>query len=212
MPTSIRFRQLRSELRRLRLHLLPDRWDPTGSYSDRQLDRARAYRILAHAEIEAFIEDVALAKVEQRYVEWQTAQKPSYVIICVVAATVLGWADAETIDKGLPVLSLSKLNTKGDSINLVIDGAVKQYQEIVSNNNGIKSGNLKRLLMPIGIALSDLSGTWLNTMDSFGGRRGSVAHSSRVGLKSVPDPQDENATINLLLQGLKDLDTRIAVL
>ena len=38
--------------------MLPEKFSPTGDYSDRQLDRARGFRLLAHAEIEAFLEDI----------------------------------------------------------------------------------------------------------------------------------------------------------
>ena len=45
-------------------------WDPTGTYSERKLDRTRAYKILVHAEIEFFIENILLDVVQREYRRW----------------------------------------------------------------------------------------------------------------------------------------------
>ena len=56
MSSSSRFRTLTKELNRLERQFLP-KINPTGIYSDRQLALTIAYRVLAHAEIEAYLED-----------------------------------------------------------------------------------------------------------------------------------------------------------
>ncbi len=206
MPTSKRFKQLRSELRRLRSHFLPQRWDPMGAYSERKLDRARAYRILAHAEIEFFIERMLLDIVDREFQRWRNSKKPSHVMICLIAASKVGWQDMETEELGLTRINPPLIKKDHTSIEEVIERAVEQYRKIVKDNHGIMESNLKRLVMPVGIALSDLDSTWLADMNSFGGRRGSVAHTSRLGVTTPIDPQTEKGAVDNLLVGLEELD------
>lgn len=209
MAKSLRFTQLQGEIRRLRRHLLPRQWNPTGSYSERIADRARAFRVLSHAEIEYFIENVILDAVEKKYLEWKGARLPSYVMTCLLAASKVDWVDTEASAVGIIPLTGAKIKKDDHSIHDMIDRAVKQYRNIVDDNHGIKPANLKRLIMPVGIALSDLDPTWLNHMDTFGAKRGAIAHRSRLGLSVPLDPKTESDTVDLLLVGLKELDAMI---
>ena len=211
MPSSKQLRQLKSELGRLCLHFLPDKWNPTGTYNGRQLDLTRAYRILVHAEIEFYVESVLLGYVEKKYQQWKKNKRPNYVMICMMAASKTSWQDTETEALGLLPIDLSKAKIKKDdeSVDHIIELVFEQYRNIVKDNNGIKSRDLKRLLMPVGIALSDLDQIWLGNMNSFGGQRGFVAHTSRIGVVNLPDPKTEKDTVDSLLVGLEELDEKI---
>src|SRR5262245_18660196 len=57
---SKRFDALVAGVEVLREHLLPKPFDPTGSYTEDTLTRALAFRVLAHAEIEAYFEERVL--------------------------------------------------------------------------------------------------------------------------------------------------------
>jgi len=206
MASSPKYKQLKAELNRLRRHFLPKNFDPTGYYSDRRLDRTRAYGLLAHAEIEFYIENITLDIVEREYESWSKHKQPSSIIICLLAACKIGWQDIETKELELNFIDPPKIKKDDESINLIIERAVTQHKNIVRENNGIKSQNIKRLLMPLGIAISDLDPTWINDMNSFGGQRGFIAHTSRIGLKNLPDPKTEKDAVDRLLTGLKDLD------
>ena len=210
MPTSQRYKQLRQELARLRRHFLPSKWDPTGQYSDRKIDRARAYRILAHAEIEYFIENICLDVVNREYNAWTASKKPSYVVTCLAIASMAGWEDAETADLEAKYVSPIKIRRDDDSIIQIVERSVKQYRYIVKNNNGIKKRDIKRLIMPLGISLADLDATWLNSMESMAGRRGLLVHTSRVGVTTPPDPLSEKQTVDGLMEGLRQLDQVVA--
>lgn len=209
MASSLRFRQLKTEVGRLRRHFLPQKWDPTGTYSERKLDRVRAFRVLAHAEIEYFIEKAILDLVEREYDDWKSSKKPAYVVICLIAATKSGWQDIESMREGLATLDAPKIKKDDSSIQEWIERAMEQFRKIVEENNGIKSRDLKRLLMPVGIALSDLDQVWLNDMNSFGGQRGFVAHTSRLGVSIPLDPSTENDSVYRLLAGLETLDAML---
>ena len=153
----------------------PKQWVPIGNYSDRQLDRVRAYRILSHAEIESFVEMIVLDLVQREYSRWSSSKDPNYVMIYLLAASAFGWQDAEAASLDLGGVDPPTIKKGDDSIDQLMERAFDQYDDMVHKNNGIMSANLKRLLMPIGITMSDLDQTWLNSMNSFGAERGNVA-------------------------------------
>ena len=96
-----------------------------------------------------------------------------------------------------------------DSIDDVVKRAVEHYRSLIKSNHGIKERNLEKLLVPVGIELTTLNQTWLNDMDSFGWTRGKMAHTSRLVMKSPPDPKTQKTAVDNLLVGLKDLDERV---
>ena len=65
--------------------MLPSKFSATSTYSDTQLDRARGYRLLVHAEIETYLEDRAQAVVNSAYTAWKVDSKPRHVITCLLA-------------------------------------------------------------------------------------------------------------------------------
>jgi len=85
MSNSSEFRYLRKRLRELRLRFLPRKFSPTGDYSDLQYDRARAYRLLSHAEIESYFEELALKTAVSAFEEWETSQVLSRPILGMLA-------------------------------------------------------------------------------------------------------------------------------
>jgi hypothetical protein len=53
--------------------------------------------------------------------------------------------------------------------------------------DGVKVKDLKKLILPIGVRISDLDATWITNLDNFGKLRGDVAHKT-VGVLQPIDP------------------------
>jgi hypothetical protein len=192
MPRSARYRLLEKRLTQLRARMLPAKFSPTGVYSDRQLDWVRGYRVLVHAEIEAYLEDSVRQVATQVFEAWMNDKKPHHTIICLLAfCKVTG----KTHPSASTYVGEARANLK-----LIIDA-----------NHGIKEENLVKFLPPIGIDCSTLDQTWLSTMTSFGKRRGEVAHTS-VKTHQPIDPLSEYQTVGLLLVGLRELDEKLRAL
>ncbi len=192
MSRSALFNQLAGRLSELRRRLLPRKFSSTGVYTDRQLDAARGYRVLAHAEIEHYIEQSAYFIANQAFANWRNDSRPRKAIICLLAH--------------------SKRPERGytDTSRHVGD-AIAGLGNVIKGNHGIKEENLLKLLPPVGIEWSALNTTWLATMTSFGTLRGQVAHSSARAQHPI-DPLTEFNTVKFLLSGLKDLDDMFEVL
>lgn len=214
MPSE-RFRQLEGRLRELRNHLLPDPFDPTGTYEneDKVATSVLAYRVLAHAEIEAYFEDRALEAAREAYKAWNERMHVSRVALCLLAFSGREMA-----------LPPATLEAPGDNkrkqwpalidVGERLEPAVSGYFKLVrEENHGIRERNLLALLLPIGLEHTALDPTFLANMDSFGQLRGAAAHtSSRSGVRSAADPADEYNRIVSLIDGIKALDERIDAL
>lgn len=202
MARSARLRELERRLSELRGHLLPARFEPTGAYSARVLDRARGYRLLAHAEIEACIEDLALDLVTKAYAAWELDRRPR---TCLLALVSFYEGKPTPFPETLPAM-LSRV-TPGFMKDR-IEKAKNAYARNVHENNGVKEKDFLRLLLPIGIQEHELDRTWLATVDSFGSVRGDTAHQS-MRAQQPPDPANELAIVRQIVIGLRELDERL---
>lgn len=205
MANSRRFKDLARRLKELRDHLLPSSFSETGNYTDRQLDRARGYRLLVHAEFEAFLEDSCRELIVKKISEWQNNNKPSNLVIAFLACYHSGWGVDNTLDE-VDLVNASKGRTQvKDAAKEAVDIALKQYIKKLKANNGIKEKNFKTMVLPTGVEMDELDQTWLTNLDQFGMLRGDVAHKSKKA-QGLLDPKDEFKSVKDLLKGLKKLD------
>ncbi|WP_309394961.1 HEPN domain-containing protein [Chelatococcus sambhunathii] len=189
--------------------MLPATFSPVGDYSERQLDRARGYRLLAHAEIESFIEDVTLQAAKKKISVWTTNKTPSDLVVCLIAHYHSGFdVDEEGVEPVFPASSRPKVR---DEIKEIVDVAFRQYVTIQNNNHGVREKNIKRLILPIGVRRDEIDPTWLTNLDEFGKQRGATAHSSKKAQQQI-DPQAELQNVQNLLEGFAKLDVIITAL
>lgn len=208
MSVSSRFKDMRSRLAELRTHMLPRKFSPTGAYTDRQLDLARGYRLLVHAEIESYLEDVTRDVVTTAIQDWKNNQKPSVVLVSFLASYHSSWnIDEEVSNEEIIKIAKSRKNVK-DSVNEIVDLAQKQFIQKVKDNHGIKDKNFKTLALPAGINVAGLDLTWLTNLDNFGSKRGETAHKTKRATGQI-NPQDEYTTVKALLKGLEEFDRQI---
>jgi len=79
---------------------------------------------------------------------------------------------------------------------------------VLKQNHGVREKNLKSLILPTGLDLTQLNSTWITNLDDFGKLRGEIAHQT-VGATTAINPQDEYKRVVDLLQGIKDLDQKL---
>lgn len=192
MPLSIKFKTLKTRLRDLRKRFLPAKFSKIGAYTAQELDYARSYRILVHAEIEHYFEERALEIAEMAFDLWKNKRKGSKPLVACLANR-LGDND------GLP----RKIGTS-ITVTSMAGKAFGQYRQMIHRNNGIKSENILQILLPIGVDESRLDSVWLSTIDGFGQRRGVAAHSAAISYQI--DPRDDYQTIGFLMGEIKEID------
>ena len=199
MAGSKRFRELRYRIRQLRNHFLPRTFDPTGTYSERQFDRARAFRLLAHAEIEWYLEQIVFETANKAFDDWKQRGMITLPLLAMVAY----------VDVHLGGITQPNKNSTQLDLESRIEKSKNRFNTYTkSNNYGIKEEHILRLLLPIGIKESDLDQIWLSTASSFGRTRGETAHVSNK-VNNPPDPKNEYDIVNQILQGLLDIDVTL---
>jgi hypothetical protein len=89
---SQRFRILTDRITELRLHLLPDPFDPTGSYPNEGEIRTKtlAFRLLCHAELESYLEDRAIGIAKATWTAWEKKR-----FVSATTVHLLGFCGAE---------------------------------------------------------------------------------------------------------------------
>ncbi len=209
MPSD-RFRDLKKELDKLKKQFLP-RINPTGSYTERNLALTIAYRVFAHAEIEAYFEDRVWEAALHAKKNWDEEGKSSRILISIVAFS--GQMMDLPPNTCTPVRGSRRISPEKIYINEKVNLSINAFYEVIKKNHGLKESNLLALLLPIGINSDDLDTVFLANMNTFGQDRGIVAHSSATsyrGVNNLPDPATELNRIKQITDELIRLDELIS--
>lgn len=198
VPSS-RFQELETRLAELLKHLIPSPFDPTGTYEDVVYEHTRAFRVLVHAEFEAFIEDRVIEVVNSAFSRWEYSGTISTSLLSVLAYK-------ESLHAMPESLSDAAQKKRYPDLKARVEAAKNEYNRYVrTQNHGIKEKNILRLLMPIGITEAEIDPVWLSVTETWATARGDVAHKS-AKMQVRPDPQNEVKTVNQILAGFRDVD------
>lgn len=181
MANSSRHNKLLSRISAIERNLLPA-VKISGNYTKKESDQIRSYVILVHAEIEAYFEDMASEKAQKSLDLWRTTRRKSNCLLSIMTfcAKDIIW------------------DTKPDrhSIESRINKTVIHYLNLLGKNHGVKSKNIRKILLPLGVEESEFDQTWLNIMDDFGKKRGSFAHTTH-SVQSQIDLQTEKNRVDV---------------
>jgi hypothetical protein len=192
MTNSGRFKALQTRISELRNRFLPVSFSQSGNYSPTELDNARAFRVLVHAEIEHFFEERALDIADRAFDLFKTKARVSRPIVHLLS-NIVGDQHGLPSELGTPITALS-----------ITGKVVAQYKHGIAKNNGIRIPNMLRILLPIGVLEAEIDAAWLSTTDGFGAKRGAAAHSASI--MYTIDPQDDYQIVNQIMAGIRDLD------
>jgi len=200
MPNSDRYRQLVARVSQLRRHLLPKTFDLTGSYQSKHYDRAKAFRLIAHAEVESYIEDRVVQVANLAVQRWLSTQT---LTACVAA--LLAFHES----KNTPPSSL--LNPPQSGPDHLAERlkraqtALNTYARVT--NNGVREQNVLKMFLSVGIDVNGIDLVWLTTLDSWARERGEFAHKAHVQV--LNDPKSELDTALDILRGLAKIDSEL---
>jgi hypothetical protein len=194
---SKRFEQLGERMNQLRAHLLPA-ISATGDYSAQELDRVRGFRLLAHAEIESFLEDRAKEVAIGAVKRWDANGSLGIILMSLVAFHSRQRTVTHSHLK-------DECTGRKQRLRETVTQANNAFIAAVEKNHGIREENVLKLLLPIGIKATEIDSTLLNTIDSFGATRGESAHRS-VHTQQMIDPKNEDETVKAILAGLAKID------
>jgi hypothetical protein len=200
-----RYEDFLEGIRRLS-RLVPPRDPGSGMYADDEAANVQAVciRLLAHAEIEHFIEDGVSLVLDSAEQGWSSV--PSIVSSSLVSLVVFPvaerreWLMPNTVGK---YGTSTHPDTRGR-----VQIAIRDYKNAIRQNHGIKERNVLELLVPIGVDPRRLDQTLLNELNSYGEERGALAHRSismSFRARQLRDPNDEWAKATRLAEELRSL-------
>ncbi len=190
MRVSLLYKNLKKRLRVLDKQFL--NFKPGDSPLPQNQDNLRAFKLLAHAEIESYIEGIVLNIWKECHSEWINNKRvlPSLAFLIMYSSSQF----------------------KANEHQLIVDKRIEQilttYKTLVSSNNGIMRKNILQLFIPLGIKYTDVDSTWLSTIDSYGSSRGDVAHTSFAVQRQL-DKNDELNNLVLVIKGIKEMDLKL---
>lgn len=172
---SSRFEELEKRIGELRQYFLPQPFDPTGLYDEIVYEHTRAFRVLAHAEFESFIEDRVVEVVDEAVSDWKASEEISIILLAALA-----YRESAPPIPG----SLGEATSKRDkypTLEARIDAARSDLHRYARNqNHGIKEKNLLRMLLPIGFQEAEIDSGWLSATEAWATARGDADRKSVV--------------------------------
>lgn len=211
MPSE-RFVVLEGRIRELKRLLLPSRFDPTGSYKDplRVTTRALSFRVLAHAEVETYLEDRVLEIATTALKGWEEKKFVSPAALHLLAFS------GRTFDRPPDTLQAPDDQKAKDwpskiSIDDRFAKCVSEFHKRVrKENHGVKEKHILDLLLPVGFDVSKCDALFLQAMSNFGEARGAVAHTSgKSHIQKAVDPRDEFETLRGIVTSLVSIDLEL---
>lgn len=196
-------------MRELRRLLLPSKFDPTGTYKDplRVTTRTFSFRVLAHAEVETYLEDRALEVATTALDAWETNR-----FVSVATFHLIGFS-GRPVERPPETLFATEQNKIKDwpsktSIDDRFSKCVSDFHKRVKlENHGVKEKNIMEMFVPIGFDMSKCDTLFLQTMSTFGESRGAVAHTSgKSHVQKAADPKDEYDVLLNIIKALVPID------
>ncbi|MFJ3302453.1 hypothetical protein ACIPSA_04905 [Streptomyces sp. NPDC086549] len=84
--------------------------------------------------------------------------------------------------------------------------AIKRHRKVIKENGGVKAGNVRMLLCPLGYRDACFAIGLLDILDEFGRERGNVAHGAGAAVVNIPTGSTELARIAKIIPGLARID------
>ncbi|WP_298329757.1 HEPN domain-containing protein [Asticcacaulis sp.] len=163
-----------------------------------ELDCIAAFRLLVHAEFEHFLEDRVRYALSESLRLWKTKNTVTHTLLNAFAAFAHRVGD----DK------LRSLSTVQDFEKRINDH-IRQIEEILDKNNGIKKSAFSELAHFCGCRIEDLPSELIGQLHSFGEARGAVAHKRVDRVRSLNSPDIEAAQVKEIVDLLEQFDEAI---
>lgn len=195
-----KYLRLKKRLDKLKSIYLPPVFSPTGSYSDSDFEKVRAYEVLSHVEMEYYFEEVALAIAQKAYQCWQLKRKVSPPLLSLVAYYSGQFPSIPDVHSGN--------NSEKDIIWRINASYTSYNSQIRSSNNGIKEKNILSIFLPIGVNITSIDEGMLLALNNFGSERGIIAHSTRALTLTTPD--DALASVTNIMTYIDAFDQYLA--
>lgn len=195
---SPRFASLQQHVTNYQSAFIADKDDLDATNSDHL--RAIAFRILASAAIEEFVEEICKAAAQEG-INLLKRGEPTTTGYALVT-----WAVSRETPGVIPVHS--------DDIRdhfAQYDQILKQYLDSVASTHGVSGRDFRKLVFPVGVRDHQVPNGLLDRLQSLADRRDPVVHTSSSGAQQRLGPSVELKQISDIVVLLERLDEAVKV-
>jgi hypothetical protein len=158
-----------------------------------ELDSIACFQLLLHSEIETYLEERISDVVKHALDYWKRRHSLNQCGFHLL----LRWYNVS------PGVATEEPHSF-DDITALLEKHYEKSRDVVAQNHGIKKTSFTTLTALAGFPSDHFSGSLLPSLDSFGTRRGDVAHRPVARVRTLNDPlseaEDASQLVKLLLQ------------
>jgi hypothetical protein len=185
---------LEARLEELRLQFVDFDIPPDRSPTSQELSLIAAFKLLIHADIQTYIHDSIIKKINKSVNDWKNNRTVSRCMFHLI----FRWSTEN--DGRYPDVKDS------GGFDRLLKVCIARAKLEVAENNSIKRDAFLRLSFSAGLLTDEISGTLLGELDSFGKARGDVAHQSAGRVRTLNSPEVEAEFAKNIVKLLKDFD------
>lgn len=157
---------------------------------------AKAYVLLVHAELEKYFEILAIMIARDSFFEFDTNKNPTLPLLSLTSTNLYIIKDHKNKDSEIDFKTRVK-------------GFFSKYIALVKENNGIKANNVYELFWKLGVSKDAIGDNLLSLLDSYGTKRGAIAHTGRLANKQLLNIKDEKNSVRQLIEEIEKFDSYI---
>jgi hypothetical protein len=165
-----------------------------------ELDMIASFKLLAHAEFETFIESRIRDTIRTGVSIWKTDKRTTRALF----GLLLRWYPYFENERNPYFLPKAFLE-----ISQLLDNLVRNAEQEISDNNGIKKDAFSRLCYSAGLALDESSPLLLAALESYGKNRGEIAHNAVGKVRTLKDPRVEASDAAQIVKFLEQFDQQL---
>ena len=160
--------------------------------------KLKSYILLSHAVIEEYIESIALRIAGEAISKLANESTITTALVGLIASGIIGRIDEDGISRKLK-------REPFEDIHLFASTAYGRFRSIVDGNNGIKRDDQLKIFLPIGVDPETEDPVTMAALDSFGTKRGAVAHQFKITkAHTLSEIESDLSTIVFGLQSFDD--------
>ncbi len=164
--------------------------DQLNQTDDKYQNLIKSYILLCHAEYEKYFEDLCLTIISNAKAKFDASGETSAPLLCLS-------------------LMMKKEFKNNESARERLNNLYSNYHTLIKANHGIKKSNIEEMLNPVSLIVESLSDVYLGSMDTFGKKRGEIAHNDSNALKTLYNFQVEKSKIlDILNDTLEQIDNK----
>lgn len=138
--------------------------------------KVQSYILLSHAALEDYLESLVLATAEAALQRFVSTQRISRSLLGLITSGLIGRMEEKALSKKVSEELFQDVSTFASV-------AYGRFKSVVGDNNGVKIADQRRLLLPVGVDPATEDPVTMAALDSFGGKRGAIAHGLKIAKK-----------------------------